>query len=474
MALLRHSGIYFAARILAGGASFAIIAAYTRLLDPHAFGELALAMGAIGFFALIIVEGPTLAMLRHLPGNPRAARATTLWGLILPAVAICCVASLVLLFAAPERWRVLFGLSGALLVVTLFHRFQLAAAQGGLQPGRYALLSGIESLLEVLFGVFLVWRGFGVGGALLGTTLAALAVVAVNWRGWWSGWKFFDRVLSTSMLRFGLPLIGSALFIWLATFVDRWLLAALVGTDEAGRYAAAYDLQMNMLGVPLAVIQLAGYPLAASALMTRGAQAAQVQLRHLGILIALIVLPEVVGIVMIAPLLVGVFLGEEFRPLTLALMPVLVGATFLKILMTYLNYGYFLAARTGLTLLSIGTAAAVNLLLNLVLIPQLGAWGAAWASLIGFAAGLAAALIKMKGVFPFPHPDPAMIAAALLGTAAMAAWLLPFYHATVWSTLLYVVPIAVLINFGAVFLYLYFIGRQPLDLIRQLQNDAVR
>jgi O-antigen/teichoic acid export membrane protein len=474
MALLRHSGIYFLARILAGGASFAIIAAYTRLLDPHAFGELALAMGAVGFFALIIVEGPTQAMLRHLPGNPLAARATTLWGLILPAVAICCVASLVLLFAAPERWRVLFGLSGALLVVTLLHRFQLAAAQGELQPGRYALLSGVESLLEVLIGIFLVWRGFGVAGALLGTTLAALAVVAVNWRGWWSGWELFDRALGTSMLRFGLPLIGSALFIWLATFVDRWLLAAFASTDEAGRYAAGYDLQMNLLGVPLAVIQLAGYPLIASALTTHGTQAAQAQLRHLGILIALIVLPEVVGIVMIAPLLASVFLGEEFRSLTLALMPVLVGASFLKILMTYLNYGYFLTARTDLALLSIGTAAVVNLLLNLVLIPQFDAWGAAWASLIGFAAGFAVALIKMKGVFPFPRPDTAMIAAALLGSAAMAGWLLPFNHTTIWSTALYVIPIAMLINFGVIFLFLHFIGRQPLDLIRQLQNDAVR
>jgi hypothetical protein len=34
MALLRHSGIYFLARILAGGAGFAIIAAYTRLPIP--------------------------------------------------------------------------------------------------------------------------------------------------------------------------------------------------------------------------------------------------------------------------------------------------------------------------------------------------------------------------------------------------------------------------------------------------------
>lgn len=58
MALLRHSGIYFLARILAGGASFAIIAAYTRLLDPHAFGE--------------------LAMQRYLPGQSEAARAAAL------------------------------------------------------------------------------------------------------------------------------------------------------------------------------------------------------------------------------------------------------------------------------------------------------------------------------------------------------------------------------------------------------------
>jgi hypothetical protein len=54
---------------------------------------LALAIGAIGFFALIIVEGPTLAMLRHLPGNPRAARAIVcIWQIgekILGAGSIC-------------------------------------------------------------------------------------------------------------------------------------------------------------------------------------------------------------------------------------------------------------------------------------------------------------------------------------------------------------------------------------------------
>jgi O-antigen/teichoic acid export membrane protein len=468
MALLRHSGIYFLARILAGGAGFAIIAAYTRLLDPHAFGELALALAGVGFFSGLITYGQTLAMLRYLPDHSAAARATTLWGFILPGAAICCVAAVVFLLAAPERWRVLLALCAGLLFATLLHQFQLATAQGALRPEKYALLGSLESVLDMALGIGLVLLGYGVAGALLGTTLAALAVVAVNWRGWWIHWKFFDPVLARQMLRFGLPLIASALFGWLATFGDRWLLGLYVGADQAGLYAAGYDLQMNMLGVPLAVMLLAGYPLTIGAFAARGAPAAQEQLRLLGMFIILIVLPEAVGIVMTGPLLANIFLGAEYRPLTLALLPILVGATFFKVLMYYVNYGYVVASRTHLTLLSIGTAAILDLVLNVILIPRYGAWGAAIAGLLGFGAGFAIAVLKMRRVFAFPLPDPAILAGGLLGVAAMAAWLLLFYHVTAWSAALYVIPTAILIYFGTVFLFLHLTGRKPLDLMRSL------
>jgi len=466
MALLRHSGIYFLARVLAGGASFAIIAAYTRLLDPHAFGELALALAGVGFFSGMIVYGQMLAMQRYLPGQSEAARATTLWGLILPGAAICCVAAVVFMLAAPERWRVLLALCAGLLFTTLLHQFQLATAQGALRPGKYALLGSLESVLDLALGIGLVLLGYGVPGALLGTTLAALTAVAVNWRGWWVHWKFFDPALARQMLRFGLPLIASALFGWLATFGDRWLLGALSGADTAGLYAAGYDLQMNLLGVPLTVMTLAGLPLTISAYSNRGTPAAQAQLRLLGTFVILIMLPEAVGIVMTGPLLVNIFLGAEFRPLTLSLLPILVGATFFKALIAYINYGYFLAARTGLTLLSMASAAAVDLALNVILIPQYDAWGAAIAALIGFGAGFAIAATMMPRTFPFPLPDLAVLAAGLLGVVTMAAWLLPFYHVTAWSAVLYVIPVAILINFGTVFLILHVTGRRPLDLIR--------
>ena len=55
--------------------------------------------------------------------------------------------------------------------------------------------------------------------------------------------------------------------------------------------------------------------------------------------------------------------------------------------------------------------------------------------------------------------------AGSIGLAAMGAWLLPFYHVTAWSTALYVIPVAMLIYFATVFLFLHLTGRKPRDLM---------
>jgi O-antigen/teichoic acid export membrane protein len=114
------------------------------------------------------------------------------------------------------------------------------------------------------------------------------------------------------------------------------------------------------------------------------------------------------------------------------------------------------------------TAAAVDIVLNFLLIPGYGAMGAAIAALVGFGAGFAIAVIKMGRVFPFPSPDPAILAGGLIGAAVMAAWLWPFHNVIAWSAALYVIPVAILIYFGSVFLVLHFTGRKPLELVRGL------
>ena len=474
MALLRHSGIYFLARFVAGSASFAIIAVYTRLLSAQEFGELALLLAGVGFCGQLLGDTPTSALLRFLPDHAAAARATLLWGLILPAAAICVLAMAGFAIAAPAHWRLPFIIATALVLVTLLHKFQLATAQGALNPGQYALLGGIESILDMVLGIALVWAGYGVAGALAGTTLGIAFTLILNWRGWWIGRASYDPGLARRMLRFGAPLIASALCLWLATFADRWLIGGIAGTGEAGLYAAAYDLQMNLLGMPMMVMQLAGYPLTIAALSERGPQAARQQLLQVGAFIVLLILPEAVGIVMTGPLLTSIFIGPSFRPLSMSLLPLLVSATLLKVLMIYLCYRYFLSGRTHLTLASYLTAAVVDILLNLILLPHYGAWGAGIAALAGFGAGFATAVIATRGVFSFPLPAPAIVAAGLAGVAAMTAWLWPFRETTVWTSALYIIPVAVLIYFGALFLFLHLAGQNPLGLLRDWWSGGSR
>jgi O-antigen/teichoic acid export membrane protein len=140
--------------------------------------------------------------------------------------------------------------------------------------------------------------------------------------------------------------------------------------------------------------------------------------------------------------------------------------------MAYMNYGYVLIARTNLVLFSIVVAAAANLILNLVLIPRYGAWGAAVASLLGFGAGFVVAAVKMPRVFSFPLPDPPMLLAAALGLIVMTAWLIPFYHVTIWFSALYVIPVAIVLFLGGAFLVLQVTGRNPTKLLRGLWREG--
>ena len=122
---------------------------------------------------------------------------------------------------------------------------------------------------------------------------------------------------------------------------------------------------MNLLGVPLTVMALAGVPLTMSAYSDRGVRAAQAQLRMLGTFLILTVLPEAVGIVMTGPLLTNIFLGADFRPLTLSLLPLLVGATFFKALLVLHELRLLPCRPHESHFAGDGAATAVGLILNL-------------------------------------------------------------------------------------------------------------
>ena len=141
--------------------------------------------------------------------------------------------------------------------------------------------------------------------------------------------------------------------------------------------------------------------------------------------------------------------------------PMLVVPTFASWLTRWLSPG--LLSGTGLLI-----AAAGLYLLSRVAIRETSGELVLPMLLIGCGTGFAISVIKMGRVFPFPLPDAVIIGAGLLGVAAMAAFLAPFYHVTALGSALYIIPVAIAIYLGCVFLVLHLAGRNPLDLMRGL------
>jgi O-antigen/teichoic acid export membrane protein len=145
--------------------------------------------------------------------------------------------------------------------------------------------------------------------------------------------------------------------------------------------------------------------------------------------------------------------------MALALLPVLSLAFLVSGLTAYPTYACKLSSRTDLLLMSIAVAAAINLALNVILIPRYGAFGAAFSCLLACSIRLVMLTIIARHLFPLPIPEPVTVLAGILGTAAMALWLWPFYNSTDRVAESYIIPGAVIIYAGVCLLVMHLNGR---------------
>lgn len=463
MTLLHHTAIYLLARVLVGGAALFGIAVFTRLLSASEYGTVTLALTGVSLLNLLIVVGPQAAMLRQLARHGDAARAAALWGMMLPAAAVCILAAIAAWSFVPAAWQALLPALVLLLAALVLHDFQLGTLQGQLKPWLYTLVSASKGALGTILGIAFVLLGYGIAGVLWGVVLGALAVLLFNARGWLIGWRHIDATLWRTMLLFALPFSAASALNWVSTFGDRWLLALMTDVETAGLYAAAYDLPFQAMVLCFSVVVLAGDPLILNAHEQGGAEAARQPLRQVGGMLIALTLPALVGLVLTGPLLINLLLGEFYRPTALVLLPTLALAFFINGLTTYPAYACKLTTRTDLFLMSIAISAAANVALNVWLIPRYGVMGAALSYLSACSIRLVVLVIVAKRLFPLPMPEPVMVLAAALGSAAMAVWLWPFYDSTDWITACYVIPGAVIIYAGVYFPVTHFAGLRLID-----------
>jgi len=317
--LLRHTLYYLAARGLPGLINFAALSLYTRLLTPDEFGRYSLVVASVSLIHVFLFQWLQLVLGRFLPAHrdePQIVQQSIL-ALFLLLAGTVSVAGLgaALLWSDPV-WRALLALAVPLTVAEAWLQLNLTLASTNLRPGRYGFLLGGKSLLAIMVGGWLAWLGLGAQAPLVGMLAGASAAWLLFglrlWRGMRPCWPAPERLKEYAA--YGLPFVATFALGWIIASSDRMLIAWLLDEAATGIYAVGYDLSQHSLGLLLAVVNTAAYPLAVRQLEQEGEEAARAQLAQNGELIITVALTGAAGLAALAPALLDIlFASFQFR-----------------------------------------------------------------------------------------------------------------------------------------------------------------
>jgi len=193
----------------------------------------------------------------------------------------------------------------------------------------------------------------------------------------------FSKELAIKLLRFSWPLIISGIMVSVYMKIDQLMLKEILGkrgTAESGAYATAVSLSEALNFVPVAIVSSL-FPAILNA-RRDSPERYQKRLQNLYDLMAWLSLSFAIFVTFAAPYIYKLF-NPEFAYAAPALAMHVWGSIFVFL---GVASGQYLIAEgfSQLTFIRTGFGAAVNIVLNLILIPDMGMIGAAIATVIAY------------------------------------------------------------------------------------------
>jgi O-antigen/teichoic acid export membrane protein len=187
----------------------------------------------------------------------------------------------------------------------------------------------------------------------------------------------FDFPLFSTMFRYGLKAYVAAMLAFLVLRFDMLMVNRMAGTSAAGIYSMAVQIGDVMYLLPVSIGTVMFPQISA---MTTGQWKFT---KRTALVTALLMGLSCLSVWFIGPAFIAAAYGVEFRESAVALRWLLPGIWALGVNTIYMNY-FAGIGMPLITVISPAIALLVNLSLNLVLIPRMGASGASLASTIAY------------------------------------------------------------------------------------------
>ena len=275
--------------------------------------------------------------------------------------------------------------------------------------GKTKLFAGqgvLNTMLTVLLNIlFLVGFNMGINGYVLSIVLADLISTiflvfsAKLYRAFIP--KKINKSVLKDLLRFCLPLIPSTVFWWITGVSDRYMVSYFCSDELNGLYAAAYKIPTLLTYV--VVIFNDAWRISAVAESGDREKCASFYSEVFKYYIAVMFTGG--SILAIGAQIFARILFAESYFAAWVFIPVLSAATVFTALDTFLGSAYFTVKKTSMSFWTSLIGAALNVALNLILIPSKGAFGgavgASIATYISYFTVFVIRALTMKKFIPF-------------------------------------------------------------------------
>jgi PST family polysaccharide transporter len=293
-----------------------------RLLVPADFGLIAMAMILLNTTNLFTDMGmrQVIVQTRH------DVKKVSQYAFVIVVAGSVLVNILVVLFAGPLAD--LFGGGQPLVPIIIALSFLITIdglwvvpdglMRRNLRFKQMALAQFISDLIGSFTSIIFAYMGFGVWSLVIGSltskTLRGIMLWAYARPWFWLRPQGWDREVAESVVRFGAPTMSSGLLKYFATQWDTWFVGRALGVTAVSFYSRSFDLTTrvsDMLSNTLFGQVL--FPSYAK-LQDDPPRLTRVYLKSTS-LVLMLMIPVSLGLLVTAPMLVPVLLGEQWRPM---------------------------------------------------------------------------------------------------------------------------------------------------------------
>lgn len=422
--LLKSSGLYALSSVTLPLISLVLAPFLTHSLSPFDYGVLTVLNTSISLAAGITQLGLGSAFFRAYSydySSERDRRAITGTVIMLLCLVSLPLAALIVL-TAPVMAGLLLGqasLGNALALAATVLLLQNLTVPGFAwlraesRALFYSLLSISNLLVTLLANIILVGAlHLGLVGSLLATGCGYGCVLVCT-----LPWLLLRSIFSIrkdimhNLLSFGLPLVVSFLSTWVLQLSDRYLLSIFSSFAETAQYSVAYTLGSAMGVVVLGPFTLA-WPTAVYAIAKRedAPHIFKLVFRWFGLFLLL----STFGLSLIGIIILNLLFPVSYRSGE-NIIPVVASSVAFYGIAYVFGAGTILTRKTWWSIVFTVVAAAVNITLNLVLIPFFGAMGAAVSTLVAYVVYALIAYVVNQRIYPVPFEIAMFLLALIIG-----------------------------------------------------------